>query len=348
MNIGMQIKALRTEKHATQEELAGQLGVSAQAVSKWETGASLPDVTLLPQLAAYFGVAIDELFEFPVEAEFERIENMFFRERRIPQETFERAVRFLEKQLTDGGDAVRANECLAYLYNHRAASDHETASEYAKRVIEAEPDRKGGWVAYQEANGAVCGDEWWDNHFTVIEFCKQVLEKKPDCYRALYTLIENLLSDKRFRDAAPYIERMRTVAPESHQYLVYSGDVALGRGEVEEAKKLWDRAVEEFPDRWQAWCDRADRMKKLGFTAEAEADYEKSMAIQSAPRLTDPLYSLAQMHELSGAYDKAIDDNERILRVLADDYGTTDGESADSLRREIERLRAWKEKNNQG
>ena len=62
MNIGMQIKALRTEKHATQEELAGQLGVSAQAVSKWETGASLPDVTLLPQLAAYFGVAIDELF----------------------------------------------------------------------------------------------------------------------------------------------------------------------------------------------------------------------------------------------------------------------------------------------
>jgi transcriptional regulator with XRE-family HTH domain len=344
MNIGLQIKTLRGEKRVTQEALAEALGISAQAVSKWETEASLPDITLLPQLAAYFGVAIDELFDFPAEAEFERIENMFWHERRIPQDTFERAVRFLEKQLTGGGDTVRANECLAFLYNHRAASDHEAASEYAKRVIEAEPDRKGGWVAYQEANRAVCGDEWWDNHFTVIEYCKRVLEKKPDCYRALYTIIENLLSDKRYLDAVPYIERMGEVAKDSHQYLLYSGDVALGRGEIAEARRLWDKSVAEFPDRWQSWCDRADRLKKLGLTAEAEADYEKSMDIQSAPRLTDPLYSLAQLHELAGEYDSAIRDNERIIEVLAKDYGTTDGEEVDARRREIERLRGLKQK----
>ena len=96
MNIGIQIKALRAEKRATQEELAACLGVSAQAVSKWETGASAPDIALLPGLSAFFGVSIDELFALPEEQQFERIENMFYHERRIAPETFDASVRFLQ------------------------------------------------------------------------------------------------------------------------------------------------------------------------------------------------------------------------------------------------------------
>lgn len=342
MNIGMQIKNLRNEKHVTQEALAEKLGVSAQAVSKWETEASLPDITLLPQLAAFFGVAIDELFVFPDEAEFERIENMFWHERRIPRESFDRAIRFLERQLTEGGDTARANECLAYLYNHRAASDHELAAEYAKRVIAEDCGRRGGWVAYQEAMGAVCGDEWYDNHFTVIEFCKSVLREHPDSFDALYALIENLLADKRFTEAVPYIEMLEKDEKRKAMALFYRGDVALGQGRIEEAKSLWNNGVETDTGRWQSWTDRADRVKKLGDTAQAEADYEKSFAVQSAPRYTDPLFSLAQLHELMGEYDKAIRDNERIIEVLEKDYHTADGEEVDGRRREIERLKKLK------
>ena len=340
MNIGSQIKALRTEKHVTQEDLATRLGVSAQAVSKWETDTSLPDITLLPSLAAYFGVTIDELFAFPTEAEFERIENMFWHERRIPQEAFDRAAHFLEKQITEGGDALRAGECLAALYNHRAASDHELASEYAKRVIAVDSDRRDAWVAYQEANHAVCGDEWYDNHFTVIEFCKDVLREHPDCFDALYALVENLLADKRYADVPPYIDMLEKMGGHGAMVLFYRGDVALGQGNVAEAKRFWDKGVEAFPDRWQSWTDRADRVKKLGDTQLAEADYEKSFAIQSAPRYTDPLFSLAQLHEFAGEYSKAIHDNERIIQVLKTDFATTDGEEVDACRREIERLRA--------
>ena len=46
----------------TQEGLASHLGVTNQAVSKWESGQSCPDITLLPQLADLFGITIDELF----------------------------------------------------------------------------------------------------------------------------------------------------------------------------------------------------------------------------------------------------------------------------------------------
>ena len=57
--IGKNICNLRKQKGLTQEELAGRLNVSFQAVSKWENGASLPDVATLPLIAKAFGCSID-------------------------------------------------------------------------------------------------------------------------------------------------------------------------------------------------------------------------------------------------------------------------------------------------
>lgn len=61
MNIGTNISALRKAKGITQEELANELGVSAQAVSKWENDSSCPDISLLTKIADYFGVTVDAL-----------------------------------------------------------------------------------------------------------------------------------------------------------------------------------------------------------------------------------------------------------------------------------------------
>ena len=64
MNIGAKIRELRKEKRITQEELADYLHISSQAVSKWETGASSPDIDMLPKLAIYFGTSLDNLLDF--------------------------------------------------------------------------------------------------------------------------------------------------------------------------------------------------------------------------------------------------------------------------------------------
>lgn len=64
MNIGNKIKELRKERGITQEQLAASIGISFQAVSKWENGIALPDITLAPKLASYFNVSMDELFDF--------------------------------------------------------------------------------------------------------------------------------------------------------------------------------------------------------------------------------------------------------------------------------------------
>ncbi len=59
--IGKRIAALRREKGLKQDELAEKLGVSAQAVSKWENDQTCPDISLLPLLAKTLGVSVDEL-----------------------------------------------------------------------------------------------------------------------------------------------------------------------------------------------------------------------------------------------------------------------------------------------
>lgn len=64
MNIGNKIRELRKQRGITQEQLAESIGISFQAVSKWENNIALPDITLAPALASYFGVSMDELFDF--------------------------------------------------------------------------------------------------------------------------------------------------------------------------------------------------------------------------------------------------------------------------------------------
>lgn len=64
INISKTLVAKRREKGVTQDELAEYIGVSKASVSKWETGQSYPDITFLPQLAAYFNISIDELIGY--------------------------------------------------------------------------------------------------------------------------------------------------------------------------------------------------------------------------------------------------------------------------------------------
>ncbi len=68
-SIGERIAYHRKMNAMTQEELAGKLNVSTQAVSKWEQKLSSPDIMLLPELASIFNISIDELFGKKVDKE---------------------------------------------------------------------------------------------------------------------------------------------------------------------------------------------------------------------------------------------------------------------------------------
>lgn len=64
INLGGTIRELRKQRGLTQETLAAALSVTPQAVSKWESGASYPEMTMIPVIAGYFEVSLDTLFDF--------------------------------------------------------------------------------------------------------------------------------------------------------------------------------------------------------------------------------------------------------------------------------------------
>ena len=70
------IVVLRKEKKITQEQLAEFCGVTKASVSKWETGQTLPDILLLPRLAAFFGVSIDKLMGYEIQLTEEQIQKV--------------------------------------------------------------------------------------------------------------------------------------------------------------------------------------------------------------------------------------------------------------------------------
>lgn len=77
LNLGENLTRLRHKKKVTQEQVADFAGVTKASVSKWETRQSTPDIMLLPRLASYFGVSVDELLGYEPQLGKEQIERIY-------------------------------------------------------------------------------------------------------------------------------------------------------------------------------------------------------------------------------------------------------------------------------
>ena len=142
INIAKQLLAARHEKKITQEELASYVGVSKAAVSKWESGVSFPDITLLPKLATYFNVSIDELIGYEPQLTGEQIKELYCQlKNTFANEKFEVAMaecRELEKKYYSCFPFLLQ---MAILYlNHATLSDaplffHKAAPGYCLSAV---------------------------------------------------------------------------------------------------------------------------------------------------------------------------------------------------------------------
>ena len=123
IKLGEKIKTLRRRKNISQEVFANYLGVSFQAVSKWENGNTLPDVTLIPAIASFFGVSTDELFDynlFETEKQVEAICREAYKYRFTDAEQSERILRE-GLQRFPGNDIILNN--LLYTLDYRTRAD---------------------------------------------------------------------------------------------------------------------------------------------------------------------------------------------------------------------------------
>ena len=131
VKIGEAIREHRLRAGVTQEELAEVLGVSSQAVSRWETAACYPDTETLPLLARYFGITIDELFGFPGERE-EEIERLVCRIRSMNADNNGRDVSM------DECERLAREAAAAYPtdgFDYYDAEGHRTYPEWREAIL---------------------------------------------------------------------------------------------------------------------------------------------------------------------------------------------------------------------
>ena len=235
MEMGKEIRRLRQDRGLTQEALAAALNVTAQTVSKWECGNSIPDVQLLPEIAVYFGVSIDQLFAMTPAQQMERIENRIYA-RGLFDEAEERQ---LEQQLgafaEDPALKGQAELLLTKLYNNQAEQYRLLAVEHGKVAVE---ETKGDSDAVSEltnAWGSYISDWNVRNHHALIAWLSDYCERNPRNRCPLMWLLDNLIDDRRLAEAKQWLEKLAalddTFRVPMYRYLIAQAE---GKGETEQ------------------------------------------------------------------------------------------------------------------
>ena len=139
MNIGNKIRELRKKKGITQEHLASALGITSQAVSKWEMSTGYPDIAMLPVIAGYFDVSMDTLFNYDADKLEENIMNVLYSSR--GGRPFEEAEKILLEGIADyPGGHILKRELLEWyagqIRTHGRTDLVEKALELGKQICE--------------------------------------------------------------------------------------------------------------------------------------------------------------------------------------------------------------------
>ena len=121
--IGNRIKQLRKEQGMTQEHLAERMGLSFQAISKWENNISLPDITLVPKLADVFGVTTDDLFAYHADQRQKDIKDYVDRASRLRETDAAEGRKILEEGLAKYPDDDILLNNLLYVMDYKKEPD---------------------------------------------------------------------------------------------------------------------------------------------------------------------------------------------------------------------------------
>lgn len=185
--IDKNLQKLRADKGNTQEDLASFLLVSSQAVSKWERGESIPDVALLPRIASYYNVTVDDLLGVGEIRRKEQIE----------------AYREEAMKFARSGEIEKRIEVW-----RRAVAEFPNNHECLIGLLQSLHSANG-------VNGADTLDE-------VIKIGEKILDESTNDrtrYLAIQILVLNFINLERFDEAKKYIDDLPSVYVTSGNFL---------------------------------------------------------------------------------------------------------------------------------
>ena len=337
MDMGKEIRRLRNDRGLTQEALAAALNVTAQTVSKWERGNSLPDVQLLPEIAVYFGVSIDRLFAMTPEQELERIENHIY-DRGLFDEAEQRQ---LEQQLHTIGEnpdyAGRAELMLTKLYNNQAEQFLLLAREHGKQAVEKTDGDPDAVSELCNAWGSYIPDWNVRNHHALIAWLGDYCRRNPRNRCSLMWLLDNLIADRRLAEARACLDKLAAM-DDTFRVPMYRYMIAVAAGENEEAERQL-AVLESMAE--QEWCCATT----LGdiYTLRQDYDraiewYRKGQELQPSPKFTDSAMSIAHICEIRGDKAGAAAAYREQLRLMREEWGIVSGEEREAVERALRAL----------
>ena len=337
MEMGKEIRRLRNERGLTQEALAAALNVTAQTVSKWECGNSIPDVQLLPEIAVYFGVSIDQLFAMSPEQQMERIENHIY-DRGMFTEAEERQ---LEQQLgvfaEDPALEGQAKLLLTKLYNNQAEQYRLLAVAVGKEAVEKSDGDRDAVSELANAWGSYMPDWNVRNHHALIEWFSEYCSRHPDNRAALMWLLDNLIDDRRLGEARSWLEKLARI-DRSFRTPMYRYLIALAAGEKDESEKQLHELEALADSEWCCALTLGDICTQRQEYDEAVAWYRRGQELQPSPKYTDSATSIAHICEIRGDRAGAIEAYREVLRLMKEDWGIVSGEEREAVERAIRKL----------
>ena len=336
MEIGKQIKSLRQKRCITQEEMSQHFGVTPQAISKWERGVTTPDISLLPDISAYFGVTIDELFAISDDTRMARIQNMLWDNRYFDPKEVEDTCKFLLDKGRRELDNGEVYAFLAEIENHLASEHHEKAEEYAKEALSREPGLRNAHSELNIAMGGLCPDWNGRNHYIQIKYYQEYIQKNPEDWRAYMWLMDQLIDDYRLDEAEIYCNQLSEFNS-SYRVALYRGIIAWQRGNREEAFQIWNQMQADNANEWCVYHNIADYLVRSGRFDEGMVYYRKALDVQPTPPLVDPLQAMAQLCEIRGDIPGAIAARKEEADIIENQW-KINGEELDCVLRDIERL----------
>ena len=337
MDMGKEIRRLRNDRGLTQEALASALNVTAQTVSKWECGNSVPDVQMLPEIAVFFGITIDQLFAMGPEQQLDRIENHIYARGRFP----EAEERQLEQQLhaiaEDPEHTGRARLMLAKLYNSQAEQYRLMAVEQAKEAVEKTNGDRDAVSELANAWGSYIPDWNVRNHHALIEWFSDFCSRHPENRAALMWLLDNLIDDRRLTEARQWLTKLsrmdHTFRTPLYRYLI-----ALAEGNAEEAEQEL-RLLEDMKDQEWSWALTLGDIHTQRQEYDTAIDwYRRGLETQPSPVYVDGAASIAHICEIRGDKTGAIEAYREQLRLLREEWGIVSGEEVESVERAIRKL----------
>jgi DNA-binding XRE family transcriptional regulator len=333
-SIGRKIKELRRSKGMSQKDIADKLGVTSQAVSKWENDSSLPEMTMLPDIAALFGIQIDDLFEYSTEKRYESIGKKIEYGRAMTNGEFESEEAFLLREIEADPEKYDAISLLGDLYRYQAECMNKKSVYYAKKALALRPNQKGDINNINNGSGGKLFD--WDtsNHHELIAYWYKLLKSEPENKRVYFYLLDNLIDDGRMKEAKAVLKQSYVKNPDelNDYYDVFIREKQEGFDAV---KAEYEALAEKYAEDWRVLFSIANSFSFHEYYEEAIAIWQKTFDRMTRPHYTEPFEAMAQCSIRMGDRKRAAAYYRKELELLREDWGVKYGSEVEALKEKI-------------